>query len=66
MKNADVLFSPTHYRPISLLSIISKLVGTIINKKVIEHLGKNKLINHEQYGFRSALSTTDYYHLKKQ
>lgn len=43
--------SPSQYRPISLLSIISKFFEALINKKVVVHLEKNKLFSNKQYEF---------------
>ena len=51
--------SPSQYRPISLLSIMSKLLESVINKRVTKHLMKNHLLCDEQYGFRSSRSTAD-------
>ena len=58
-KNAGDKSAPSQYRPISLLSIISKLFESVINKGVIDHLVKNNLLSDVQYGFRSSRSTAD-------
>ena len=58
-KNAGDRSSPSQYRPISLLSIMSKLLESVINKRVTRHLTKNNLLCDEQYGFRSSRSTAD-------
>ena len=58
-KNAGDKSAPSQYRPISLLSIISKLFESVINKRVLDHLVKNNLMSDVQYGFRSYRSTAD-------
>ena len=58
-KNAGDRCSPSQYRPISLLSVMSKLFESVINKAVISHLDRNKLLSDNQYGFRSSRSTAD-------
>jgi potassium voltage-gated channel Eag-related subfamily H protein 8 len=46
-----------NYRPISLLSSISKVLEKIVAKKLIHHLLSNDLIYHHQYGFLPKKST---------
>ena len=58
-KNAGDRCSPSQYRPISLLSVMSKLFESVINKAVISHLDRHKLLSDNQYGFRSSRSTAD-------
>ena len=58
-KNAGERSSPSQYRPISLLSVISKLLEAVINQRVLAHLSKNNLLSDKQYGFRSSRSTAD-------
>ena len=43
--------SPANYRPISLTSIICKLMEKIIKDDLMNYLNKNKLINKQQHGF---------------
>jgi len=50
---------PNNYRPISLLSIISKVMEALINKALWSHINKNRLISNNQFGFRAGHSTTD-------
>jgi hypothetical protein len=45
-----------NYRPISLLSSISKVLEKIVAEKLIEHLLSNDLIYMHQYGFLPNLS----------
>ena len=49
--------NPTNYRPISLLPVFGKLFEKIISKRIIKFLDKNKLLVHNQYGFRKHYST---------
>lgn len=46
------------YRPISLLSTLSKIFERIILKRMNEHIEANQLIPNFQFGFRQAHSTT--------
>jgi hypothetical protein len=46
-----------NYRPISLLSSISKILEKIIATSLTNHLELNKLINENQYGFLRGRST---------
>ena len=58
-KNSGDRQSPSQYRPISLLCIISKLFETIINQQIMSHLSEANLLSDFQYGFRSSRSTAD-------
>ena len=49
---------PGNYRPVSLTSIIVKIMETIIRDHLMKHLLKKKLISDFQYGFRSGRSCT--------
>jgi hypothetical protein len=49
---------PPNYRPISLLPIIAKLIDTLINNQLMEHLTKHNIISPTQYAFRPNSSTT--------
>jgi hypothetical protein len=50
---------PNNYRPISLVSVISKVMETVINKQLLSHLERNSLLSDHQFGFRSERSTAD-------
>lgn len=52
----DHLF-PQNFRPISLLSTLSKVFESIIAKRMRKHLDKNKCLNEAQFGFRSGYCT---------
>ncbi|MFI5407427.1 MAG: RNA-directed DNA polymerase, partial [Nitrososphaerales archaeon] len=48
------------YRPISLISNMSKIMEKMINYRLIWFLEKNHLLNKYQFGFRKLYSTTDH------
>ena len=66
MKNAKVIprfktgskSELSNYRPISLLSCLSKVVEKLIYFRLINYLNKNSILHHNQYDFRSGLSTS--------
>lgn len=47
---------PNNYRPISLTSIICKILESIIKERIIEHLDTHNLIRDTQHGFRRQRS----------
>ena len=49
----------TNYRPISLLSCISKILEKLIHTRIYNFLEKNQLFNNFQFGFRKKLGTND-------
>ena len=50
--------NPSNYRPISLLSIISKMLEQHVSSLISEHLLEHNIISDEQWGFTSKKSTT--------
>ena len=46
-----------NYRPISLLSVLSKIIEKVIATQLVNFLESNKLLNATQHGFRPNLST---------
>jgi retron-type reverse transcriptase len=51
--------NPNNYRPISIVSVVSKVFESIINEQLLNHLEKNNLLHDHQYGFRHSRSTGD-------
>ena len=47
---------PSNCRPISLTSIVSKLLEQIINSNIMQHLEINNILSDHQYGFRHSRS----------
>ena len=50
--------SPNNYRPISLLSLLSKILEKHLYYLIIDHLEEGHLLSDSQWGFRSGRSTT--------
>ena len=55
-KNGD-LDVVSNYRPISILSIVSKILEKIVARQLSDYLETNKLLSNSQHGFRPKLST---------
>ena len=47
---------PSNYRPISLTSVLSKVIENIIRKQVLTFLSHRGYLNNTQHGFRSGRS----------
>jgi hypothetical protein len=50
-KNSGSKLSPQNYRPVSITSIICKIMETIIKNAVFKHLEANHLMTNFQHGF---------------
>ena len=48
--------NPGNYRPISLTSVVCKLMKSILRDKIVEFLEKNNIIRDSQHGFRNRSS----------
>ena len=49
----------SNYRPISLLSIPSKILERIVHRKLLHHLISNSILSPRQFGFRPGSSTQE-------
>ena len=58
-KNVGERSTAKKYRPVSVLSVISKVFGKLINNRIVDHREKCGLFSDFQYGFRSSRSTAD-------
>ncbi len=50
-------FSCDNYRPIALLSSLSKILEKMVSVKLVNHLELNKILYKHQYGFQKGKST---------
>ena len=48
-----------NHRPVSLLSVVSKVFEKLVNNRIVDHLEKCGLFSDFQYGFSSSRSTAD-------
>ena len=48
-----------NYHPVSLLSVVSKVFGKLVDNRIAVHQKKCDLFSDLQYGFRSPQSTAD-------
>ena len=58
-KNIGKRPAAKNYRPVSLLSVVSKVYEKLVNNTIVDHLEKCGLFSDFQYGFRSSRSTAD-------
>ena len=58
-KDNSTQLTVERFRPISLLSVIGKLMERMVNNRLIAYLERNKLLNHSQTAYRRNLSTED-------
>lgn len=49
---------PSNYRPVSLTSVVCKLLESLLRDKMMDHLLTHNLLNHSQHGFMSHKSCT--------
>ena len=47
-----------NYRPVSLTSIVCKLLESVVREAVLDHLCCNDLLSNKQFGFIGGRSTT--------
>ena len=58
-KNVEESSTTKNYRPVGLLSVVSKVFEKLVNKRVVDHLEKCGLFSDFQYGFRSSRSNAN-------
>ena len=58
-KNVGERSTAKNYCPVSLLSVVSKVLEKLVNNRMIDHLGKCGLFSDFQYDCRSSRSTAD-------
>ena len=56
-KNIGESSTAKNYRPVSLLSVVSKVFEKLVNNRIVDHLEICCLFSDFQYGFRSSQST---------
>ena len=52
--NVEERSTGKQYRPVSLLSVVSKVFEKLVKNKIVDHLEKCGLFSDFQYGFRSS------------
>ncbi len=58
-KGSKLATDPNNYRPISLISCVSKLIERILAQRLSQYLEKNGILAPQQSGFRNHRRTTD-------
>ena len=58
-KNVEERSTAKNYRPVSLLSVVSKVFEKLVNNRIVDPLENCGLFSGFQYGFRSSRSTAD-------
>ena len=56
-KNVGERSTAKNYRPVSLLSVVSKVFEKLVNNRIVDHLEKCGLFSDFRCGFRSSRST---------
>ncbi len=49
---------PSNYRPVSLTSVVCKVLESIIRDHLVAHMKRNKLFSNKQFGFIQGRATT--------
>ena len=58
-KNVGENSSAKNYRPVNLLSVVSKVFEELVNNGLVDHLEKCGLFSGFQYGLRSSRSISN-------
>ena len=53
-ENVGEMSTAKSYCAVSLLSLVSKVFGKLVNNRIVNHLEKCGLFSDFQYGFRSS------------
>ena len=56
-RNVGEKSAPKNYRPVSLISVVSKALEKLVNNRIVDHLEKYGFFSDFQYSFRSSQST---------
>ena len=59
LKNVRERSTARNYRPVCLLSLVSKVFEKLVNNRIVDHLEKCGPFSDFQYGFRSSLSSAN-------
>ena len=59
-KNVGDRTTAKSYRPVSLLSVVSKVFEKHVNNRIVDDLEKSGLFSDFQYGFRSSRLIADH------
>ena len=58
-KNVGERSTAKNYRPVRLLSVVSKVFEKLVNNRIVDHIEKCGPFSDFQHGFRSSRSTAD-------
>ena len=50
--------SPSNYRPVSITSVVSKVMEGLVRKDIIDHMSRNQITTPLQHGFTKGRSTS--------
>ena len=59
LKGSKLASNPNNYRPISLISCLSKLLERIVGQRIADNLEENNIISIQKSGFRRHRRTSD-------
>ena len=51
--------SPSNYRPVALLPILSKVIEKLAKRRIVDYLDRNNILRQEQFGFQTSKGTSD-------
>ena len=58
LQKSSAVDQSNNYRPISILSILSKIIEKLTYIRLIRYIDRNSILNSNQFGFRKAHSTS--------